>query len=112
MTEDKIVQAAATVIKFCGEEQPLAEYLRMILIALLEEGEGFSGKRPLGDSGWQWDVYKALVAAKLIDGEIDKDGDLMDFDAKQADELVLAVIKRLVIKREYNPEEPLHRMGL
>tara|TARA_Y100000034_G_scaffold137002_1_gene218252 strand:+ start:9492 stop:9776 length:285 start_codon:yes stop_codon:yes gene_type:complete len=27
-------------------------FLRLSLMELLREGEGFSGKRPLGDSGW------------------------------------------------------------
>ncbi len=112
MTEDKIRRAAAVIIEGYMNV-PLAEYLRLILIAVWEDGENFSGKRPLGHGGWQFDIYKALVKAKLISGTIDEDGDLGQVDQKEGDELVLAVIKRLVIKDDPYVEEPMHqRMGL
>lgn len=112
MTEEKIRRAAAVIVEGYMNV-PLAEYLRLILIAVWEENEQFSGKRPLGHSGWQFDVYKALVKAELIRGTIDADGDLGEVDQKEGDELVVAVIKRLVIKDAPYVEEPMHqRMGL
>jgi hypothetical protein len=35
------------------------EWFKDALQALLGEGEGFSGKRPLGDSGWDWALDEA-----------------------------------------------------
>lgn len=111
-SESEIIKAAAVTVEG-PVKVPLAEYLRMLLATLWEESEVFTGKRPLGNGGWQFDVYKALVRAELIEGKIDADDDLMDCDQKTGDELVLAVIKRLVIKtNEYVPENAYHRMGL
>lgn len=35
-------------------------WLRACLGALISEGEGFSGKRPLGNSGWLGDLFECL----------------------------------------------------
>lgn len=43
------------------------EYLQALLLVLWMEEEGFSGKRPFGNSGWQGELENALK-----DGE-DKD---------------------------------------
>jgi hypothetical protein len=42
------------------------EYLVELLAHLWDEGEGFSGKRPFGNSGWEYDLYEALGNAGLI----------------------------------------------
>ncbi|MBG6106571.1 hypothetical protein [Frigoribacterium sp. CG_9.8] len=41
----------------------LGGYLAEIFTALLDEGEGFSGKCPLGNSGWQGNIEDALDSA-------------------------------------------------
>lgn len=71
------------------------EYLAALLAELWKEGEAFSGKRPFGNSGWEWDVYAALVAAGLVDGVLDEDGYLDEVDAQQADRLILRAIASL-----------------
>jgi hypothetical protein len=48
------------------EERTIRDYLFELLSALWEEGDGFKGKRPLGDSDWQWIVYIALVKNGFI----------------------------------------------
>lgn len=40
-------------------------YLKALLIAVWDEGESFSGKRPFGNSGWDYDILTALVDAGL-----------------------------------------------
>jgi hypothetical protein len=35
-----------------GDNITIRDYLRILLETLWEEGEGFSGKRPFGNSGW------------------------------------------------------------
>lgn len=37
------------------------------------EGEGFSGKRPFGDSGWEAHVYNALCIEGLMSGTKEDD---------------------------------------
>lgn len=36
-------------------------YLKALLYALWDEGEGFSGKRPFGNSGWEGDLLDPLI---------------------------------------------------
>lgn len=69
-------------------EVSLREYMHALLATLWRENEGFSGKRPFGNSGWDHDVYKFLVKAGAVTGVIDEDGYLEDFDQKAADKLV------------------------
>ena len=75
-----------------GEILTLREYLCMLLTTLWEEKEGFSGKRPFGDSCWELSIYRLLVDQKVIDGEIDEDSYLKIFDQQSAD----AIIKDLI----------------
>jgi len=75
--------------------EPLRDYLTRLVTALWEEGEGFSGKRPLGGSGWQWGVYAALVRANLVTGTLGEDGDDIDLEVDQvrrADRIVCAAL--------------------
>lgn len=71
--------------------------IRGYLIALLRElwikEEGFGGKRPFGNSGWQHDLYTPLVVAGVIPGRVDEDGWLLDCDYKQGHEIILEAIE-------------------
>lgn len=55
------------------------DYLKELLVRLLQEGESFSGKRPFGNSGWEHDLAGALIATKAIDGTLDEDARAADF---------------------------------
>lgn len=70
-------------------------YLKALLSTLIREGEGFSGKRPFGNSGWNWDLYMPLVKAKLVNGKIDAAGYLEDVDESAAEKLILEAIESL-----------------
>lgn len=70
-------------------------YLTALLAALWEEGEGFGGKRPFGNSGWQFDLYKPLVKAGYIAGTFDEDGYLDDCDDEAGDVVIAAAIAAL-----------------
>ena len=63
-------------------ETTVREYLKTLLEAVLIDGEGFSGKRPFGNSGWEYDIARPLIAAGVLKGELDDDG-CADF--KEAD---------------------------
>jgi len=52
----------------------IREYLTMLLHMVWDEGEGFNGKRPFGNSGWEYDLLVPLVKAGLIHGTFDEDG--------------------------------------
>lgn len=45
---------------------PLRYYLGKLLYTLWCDGEGFSGKRPFGNSGWDYDIAYALCAGGFV----------------------------------------------
>lgn len=80
-----------------NRELTIKEWLKTLLVTLLIEDEGFSGKRPFGNSGWTGDVEIALVRAGLSDGEIheeDGDVDLVECGSR-TEELLIAIVKSL-----------------
>lgn len=56
----------------------VADYLKALLTELWEYGEGFSAKRPFGNSGWQDDLYVAVVSGGGARGVIHEDGYVED----------------------------------
>lgn len=70
-------------------------YLIELLATLWREEQSFSGKRPFGNSGWQYDLYVPLVKAGLISGELDEDGYPVEVDYKAGDRLIQAAIGEL-----------------
>lgn len=78
------------------------DYLKALLFALWEEGEGFSGKRPFGNSGWYSELAFPLVRAKIIKGKIytEEDGDeidqyLDDYDSRALNSIIRKCIEAL-----------------
>lgn len=68
---------AALGVRFssdAGDDLTVREYLRTLLMTLWEEGEGFSGKRPFGNSSWEYEIYNPLVKAGFLQGTVDEDG--------------------------------------
>lgn len=58
-------------------------YLVALARAIWNEGAGFSGKRPFGNSGWSYDIATALYKAGAVAGETEQWGDGpedVDFD--------------------------------
>ena len=75
-------------------EGTLKELLKKITLMVWMDGEGFSGKRPLGQSGWKFDVYKALIENGHIPGKLDKDeGYVEECDCLEADRMVAKLIE-------------------
>jgi hypothetical protein len=73
----------------------IRDYLITLLATLWRKGEGFSGKRPLGNGGWEYELYQPLVKAGLITGRFDEELGLEDCDADAADALIGAAIREL-----------------
>lgn len=71
----------------------IKEYFHSLLHTLWLEGEGFSGKRPFGNSGWEYDLYIPLIVMDAVDGKIDEEyGDLISCDNRAANKLVFELI--------------------
>jgi hypothetical protein len=75
----------------------IREYLIRLLWEIWTEGEGFSGKHPFGNSGWQYDVYKTLLDAGVIVGKLDEDGYIEEVDTARGDVLIRQAIISLNI---------------
>ena len=66
-----------------GDNITIREYLHALLKTLWDEGEGFSGKRPFGNSGWEGDLEAPLVRAGYVTGLVDKNGDVFSVDQEE-----------------------------
>mgnify|MGYP003553736075 FL=1 len=75
-----------------GNALTVRDYLHALLSKLWAEGEGFSGKRPFGNSGWEYEMYKPLIAGGFIKGKLDADGYVEDFDKDEAEPYVFDLI--------------------
>lgn len=70
-------------------------YLKALLSELWREGEGFSGKRPFGNSGWESDLQMALIKGGAVEGTLDEDGYLDTIDGHAANNLITEAIDAL-----------------
>jgi len=74
------------------------EYLLALLRMVWTEREMFSGKRPFGNSSWEYDLYRAMGKAGFIEITLDSDGYIDTFpkqEHRKADALVSAAIDEL-----------------
>lgn len=83
-----------------GKEITIKDFFKELLITLFKEGECFSGKRPFGNSGWDYDLCVCLAQNGVIDGhnEIDTDypeDEYWEYDSKEAENKILELIKEL-----------------
>lgn len=78
-----------------AKAKTVKDYLKALLKRLWEEGESFSGKHPFGNSGWEYDLLTALVAAKAIPGSLDSYGYLNDHDEKAGNKAIFDAIAAL-----------------
>jgi hypothetical protein len=63
------------------------EFFVKLAAEVWHEGEGFSGKRPFGNSGWEYEIFQALGSAGLIAVREDRWGD-HEYDLDRANDLV------------------------
>lgn len=73
-------------------------YLLALLRGVWSEGEGFSGKRPFGNSSWEYDLYDAIVRAGYVKGTFDSYGNVEEFDKAGARELIDQAIDALAAR--------------
>ena len=70
-------------------------YLKALLVQLMLEEEGFSGKRPFGNSGWKHELYRPLIREMPELGTLDTDGYVDELDEEKADKLLFDAIDEL-----------------
>ncbi len=75
-----------------GDNITVRDYLYELLTRLWDKGEGFSSKRPFGNSGWEYELYAPLIKNGYIKGTIDSEGYVSDFDQDEANDYVFDLI--------------------
>lgn len=90
MTSDKIL--ALPMMENDSGADTIGGYLIALLSAVWTKKEGFSGKRPFGNSGWEYDIYRALIVGGTVDGKLDEDGFIETVDIKKADSIIRIAI--------------------
>jgi hypothetical protein len=83
----------ATPLKGFKGVTTVKEMLQELLIKVWNEEEGFSGKRPFGNSGWKYDVAAVLISQGYLPGELDEEGYIDSVDMVEFDTLVTKLIK-------------------
>jgi len=81
----------------------IGEYLRALLATLWDEGESFSGKRPFGNSGWDYDLYKPLIVAGLVTGSLDEGGHINDCDERKAHDIIRVLLNDSILTHRSLP---------
>ena len=76
------------------------EFFYELLKKLWIQQEGFSGKRPFGNSSWDCDLIKCLILNNLIVGKIDEDGYLEDYDSNEVETFVLEKIIKPIFNQQ------------
>jgi hypothetical protein len=102
MTNEEILNIE--LVGHPGGTKTIREAFAFIAADVWREGEGFSGKRALGNSIWQNDIYLSLVKAGAVKGLLDEYGDLDECDYDAADELVLDAIMSMASERRPDPK--------
>lgn len=79
---------AALEVRFdsdAGDELTVRDYLRTLLTTLWAKQESFSGKRPFGNSDWEFEPMIALAKAGFVDlGPVDEEGTPYNWTNEQA----------------------------
>ncbi|CAO3404269.1 hypothetical protein [Azospirillum palustre] len=70
-------------------------YLKALLSGVWEKGESFDGKRPFGNSGWEYELYRPFVVAGLVPGDVGANAFGKEFDRDAADRIICEAIEAL-----------------
>ena len=80
-----------------GDPKTIGEFMQQSLLNLFREGESFSGKRPCGNSGWEFQLHETLVKAGYVSGtysSTEYDTWLEDYDIDKAEDILNQVIRK------------------
>ncbi len=78
-----------------AKAKTVRDYFKALLKRLLTEEEGFSGKRPFGNSGWTRDLQVPLIKAGIVKGSLDDDGYIETVDDAAALRKLLDAVNEL-----------------
>lgn len=73
------------------------EYLIALLSMVWSQREGFNGKRPWGNSSWEWELYQSMIDAGFLEADpaYDDSRQLSADEVRKADRLIAEAIRSL-----------------
>lgn len=71
------------------------DFFKELLKRLFKEMECFSGKRPFGNSDWEYDMCACFIKNGIVDGKIDEDGYIYECNWRQFDNVIQVLIESL-----------------
>lgn len=95
MTDPKQILATPMQPDNSAGAETVGDYLVKLLERIWDETDAFSGKRPFGTSGWEYEPMIALVKAGHVIGSFDEAGYLKEIDSDEANRLIVSAISGL-----------------
>jgi hypothetical protein len=90
-------EIAALNVRFdsdAGEDISIRDYLFILFSTLWQKKEEFNGKRPFGNSSWEYELFNPLVINGFITGEFSIEDDWVEVaDKKEATNFVSRLIR-------------------
>lgn len=81
---------------YLRKEISIEEYLKLLLIKLLQETEGFNGKKPFGNSAWIYDLAYCLCTNGIIKSqEIEDEEGCYEFDYKEFENKIIEIVRSM-----------------
>lgn len=78
------------------KELTVEDYLKILLIKLLKETEGFNSKRPFGNSAWIYDLAYCLCKNRIIKSEeIEDEKGYYEFDYEEFENKIIEIAKAM-----------------
>jgi hypothetical protein len=96
MNTELAEQILDTPIECELDDSTIGAYLCELLITLLDKEESFSGKRPLGDSGWKNYLLTAMAQGGFVESTIDSEG-YIDQITREEEEKAFKLINDVIL---------------
>ena len=78
----------------------IRNYLKELLIGLWDRKDGFSGKRPFGDSGWDYAIGDCLAKNNIIESSIEGE-DYFVYSMNDVDKLMIDELIPIIFNHRY-----------
>jgi hypothetical protein len=96
MNEELSTKILNTPIECELGDSTIGGYLCELLITLLNKEEGFSGKRPFGNSGWKNYLLAAMAEGGFVEATFDSEG-YLDQVSKEEEQKAFDLINDVIL---------------
>lgn len=75
--------------KDLDEHITIKSFFHRLMVDLWLKQHEFNAKRPFGSADWDGDLIVCLINNKIIKGEVDEDGYIVEYDEKELNKIIL-----------------------